>query len=251
MSEEPQSPGTPEAPEAPEWVKTLKWLAHHFVHEGEVIWKAPIATLFAWALMTYASYLYLNSRFSEQMENLHSANDTRQATIQFQNQRIADLQDRVKNNSTSQVVPPTTSVTPVKEENKYVCTITIAAKTAGRQDILIEFGVHDQSTNGLVVYVGLSGKYSLVEHWEGQPLRTDVPANESGVYMDYAENKQDTSFTMRFSTPNVTKQKSEYVYIESEKSIIIQKIFYLEDVFLLSDPLRVDKAAAHFSSCPR
>jgi hypothetical protein len=87
MVESPEPTGIPPPPETPEWLKTIRWISHHFLREGEVIWKAPVATALAWGLLTYASYWYLSVHFSERLENLTSANTSLQATIgQLQNE---------------------------------------------------------------------------------------------------------------------------------------------------------------------
>jgi hypothetical protein len=243
MSDQPELPGMPEAPEPPEWVKSWRWIWHHVQQEGAVIRRAPGAVLLTAVVIALAFWLYDKSRFDDRIANLEAANGTLQATIQLQNTRISMLQP----NQTNQ---PTAAVNGAAQ-NKYVCTAYVAARKPGMYGILVEFGVKEKASNGLVAYIGLSGKYATVEHWEGEPLRTDVPTNPGGMYGDFGENKAEQSYTLRFRTPQITPVQSEFVYFESDQKLTILQIFYLDDIFILNSPLKANQEAAQFGDCPR
>jgi hypothetical protein len=87
MSEAPRSVDTTPPPEDPAWVKTVRWLWHHFRGEGQIIRKAPVATIVIWGVLTYGSYWYLSAHYAERLDNLTTANTALQATVgQLQNE---------------------------------------------------------------------------------------------------------------------------------------------------------------------
>src|ERR1700738_3242995 len=74
-------------PEDPACVKTVRWLWHHFRGEGQIIRKAPVATIVIWGVLTYGSYWYLSAHYAERLDNLATANTALQATVgQLQNE---------------------------------------------------------------------------------------------------------------------------------------------------------------------
>jgi hypothetical protein len=87
MSEAPRSVDITPPPEDPAWVKTVRWLWHHFRGEGQIIRKAPVATIVIWGVLTYGSYWYLSAHYAERLDNLTTANTALQATVgQLQNE---------------------------------------------------------------------------------------------------------------------------------------------------------------------
>jgi hypothetical protein len=78
---------SPPPPEDPTWVKTARWLWHHFRGEGQTIRKAPVATIVVWGVLSYGSYWYWSSHYAERLDNLTTANTALQATVgQLQNE---------------------------------------------------------------------------------------------------------------------------------------------------------------------
>jgi hypothetical protein len=243
MSDRPDMPGTPEPPE---WFKTGRWIFHVVFGDPAVIRSTWRSILLIAGLLSLGFWFLDRSRLEDQIINLRSVNETLNATIQLQNTRIAGLEFHGDQPSQKK-----TAETPSETSNKYVCTSRITASTAGKQAILIEFGVHQNPSNGMVGYVGVSGRYTDVRHWEGQPLRTDIPSSFGGMYGDFGETKGDQTYTIRFRTPQITPVQSEFVYIESDQPISIQQVLYLDDVFLLNDPMKADRSASQFGDCPR
>jgi hypothetical protein len=78
---------SPPPPEDPTWVKTARWLWHHFRGEGQTIRKAPVATIVVWGVLSYGAYWYLSAHYAERLDNLATANIALQATVgQLQNE---------------------------------------------------------------------------------------------------------------------------------------------------------------------
>lgn len=251
MPEQSPPSGFPEAPEPPEAVKWIRWIIHHFQQEGHVIRRAPVAVLLSGAILGGAAFLYLRAGFQTQIEDLNSHAGVLQATIQFQDERISALTTQVANHSVA--APKKAGETTGKPQNDYVCATRVPGNTPGEYGILIEFGVLKKATTGFAAYVGLSGHYSLVEHWGGQPLRTDLQT-AYGIYTDTMEHKGKTSYTVRFDSPNITPERSEYIFFVSKQQLTIEHVLFLSNVYLLGDPMaegKANKEAATFGPCPR
>lgn len=99
MPEAMKSPIEP--PDAPEPVRWLRWLRHHFAHEGKVIRQAPGAVIFAVLLLAaiaaYAEWSIFADHYGGQIDDLKTANSqlnaaviNLQSTIQFLNSRLGE-----------------------------------------------------------------------------------------------------------------------------------------------------------------
>ena len=146
--------------------------------------------------------------------------------------------------------PPTG---PPKSQNKYVCAATVSPRTPGRYAMLFEFGVKEKSTSGLGASIVLSRSYIDTVYWQGGPLRTDMPPDTASVYFMISENrdKQNGVFALKYQSPDVTPERSAYVYIDSDQPFEIRKIFFLEDFQAFNEPLKADSMANEFGPCPR
>lgn len=246
MFDQPELPSIPEAPDAPPWIKNIQWLLHHVRQEGAAIRKAPLAVLTTAVVISLLFWYWDKSRFEDQISNLTSAGTALQATIQFQNVRISGLEANFQNLKSDTLQQPARSTV---AQNKYVCVTQVSASTPGKYGALVEFGVHDKPTNGFAGYIATSDAYSSVSHWSGTPLHTDKPGSQSGVYFDISEDRQEKSYTVRFSSPSITEYTSQYIYLEADKPMFIQQILYLEDI-LMTNPQQSMKMAAAYGECP-
>jgi hypothetical protein len=150
--------------------------------------------------------------------------------------------------ATKSAVPAAPPVTAVE---KYICSTVVSARTAGNFAILFEFGVKGFSTNGFAAMVAIDQPIAKEMDWQGAPLRTDIPPNMGGASMNSTSQISGNVYRRSFSFPNVTPQDSEYIYIEAKSAFNVLKVLYLEDFSALSDPVRANKLATQYKTCPR
>lgn len=147
--------------------------------------------------------------------------------------------------------PPSPAISSQNPLGKYVCTTSIAAKTAGHYAILFEFGVRSGSTNGFGTAILIDQKIISHEYWGAQPLRTDIPPNRMSVETMMSENINGERYQLTFATPSITPQKSEYIYLETEQAPQVRAVIFLEDFDAISDQLKANALARIYDPCPR
>lgn len=174
----------------------------------------------------------------KQQENDRQNNEIESLKVQLQTARDTISRDQ-------RPIPPPS------EPKKYVCTTKIAALTPNRNAVLFEFGIRGESTNGFVTTIVIDQNITKAEDWMGQPLRTDLPTDRSGVTADNSREVDQKIFKRQFSSPSISPNRSEYVYIETEGPITIKGILYLEDFNVLADQVKAMAMAQVFSPCPR
>jgi hypothetical protein len=144
-------------------------------------------------------------------------------------------------------VPPEPTIAP----SKYVCSTSITAKNPNHIAMLFEFGAQGFSTSGFAGVVAIDQPISNATSWQSAPLRTDIPPDMSGVYTNSAEQVDGQIYRRNFASPNITPQRSEYFYIESEKSFNVRGLLFLESFDAMGDQVKANKMASTFNVCPR
>jgi hypothetical protein len=165
------------------------------------------------------------------------------ATIQANNEKNTTIGERVeaRRQLTEKVVPPPRQPTS-PEVVKYICATAISAQTPDHSAILFEFGIRGGSSNGFAGLVAIDQPISKALSWLGAPLRTDISPNTAALYTISKDQITGESYRRSFASPQLTPQKSEYIYIEAEKSFNLRAVAFLEDFDALQDQIKANNA---------
>jgi hypothetical protein len=141
-----------------------------------------------------------------------------------------------------------------EEPNKYICISNIPPLfgSNAKHAVLIEFGVHRESTDGALAGVQTAQKYSSAYDWTGPPLRTDRPITGDVFFNSYQNRSNPNVYTVGFSGPSITPRHSLYFYLEGNEPLVVVRTDFVEDFAARSDQTRLQELAQEpIAKCPR
>ena len=197
-----------------------------------------VASVIALFVASFLAFDDVSTRNRSLTADLAKTNGELQEMTQERDKALAE-----KNTTAQQELPA--------QQTKYVCTTSVAAKSSGHYAMLVEFGVKGFMSNGFAAVIAIDQPITKAFSWEGEPLRTDVPSEMAGMYIMSLSKIEGNVYRRSFESPDITPQKSEYIYVEAEKPFNVQGVRFLEDFDALSDQIKANTLGATYQTCPR
>jgi hypothetical protein len=238
-----------------------------FDREWNVIKGAPGSFSIVVILLAIIIWAALSWRYSGQLDNKDSIIAARDAMIKYQDAQLHDYRDELGVSSPNEAKTKldllhaelekakislaelnAKSALPSPKENKYVCVVPLDSE--GHHGHLIEFGVRQAPTEGLMASIVLSQPITSARHWGNSPLRTDIQETE-GQYTNQKKSVDVIFYKFAFSSPSITQERSEYAYVETQKPSDVMQVLYLENFWQGSDAIQASAMANEYGKCPR
>jgi hypothetical protein len=106
-------------------------------------------------------------------------------------------------------------------DNQVLRTWAIDPVGDGKHAVLIEFGVSMQRARGLYIDVDLGAHYLHTKDWFGPANKPAMPAR-SVPFMNSAVRRQPPYYVRRFSEPDITPDRSYYLYVEANEPLRVK-----------------------------
>ena len=110
--------------------------------------------------------------------------------------------------------------------NRVFRTWNVEPVGTGKHAIVVEFGVCMQRSKGLHVEVDAGVQYVTSKDWFGPPNMPKVPSRPGGPFFNSSLRRQPPIYTRKFQEPDITPEKSYYLYLEADVPLrITERLF--------------------------